>query len=555
MKAYAFITAAAVVIIPLSVTGSQSLMALSLILGMFLWIRRPGQPLTTGLPLAERLPALNWFSVTGWSLFAWLLIVYGIRSAQYYLFDHPLYNPSPYHNELTDFFLFLFGFLAFRHLLHSFVDKGSGPPRETGMPIAKTEQILKGITLTLSVFAVITVITGGMAVFSEVRLSKLFTGHGADFHAGNRPQFLFRQMGDLSLFRPIGFMNTRLSYAGILLFSQVILVHNFLESLRFGNRSSSRETGLLERRPGPLLSTLFWAVLSGLGLVVSLMNGSRSGQIGILLALGLLLSYRFLAWRLHSKARRIAGSDGSPGINLNDGSIHRSASKQDASGDTQQSLPKQNTIEQTITAHLAQGTGKRKILVLLGLLLIAGTSWLYLHMLQSGTHRHTDFMRPLIWHGSFSIFLEHPLLGIGPGNFTDWFHEWARSFYAEHPRTMYFLEITPDSHAHNDLLHLMVLGGVPAGLLFFGLIFHAVRSLLEAMRNGIVSRGASEIREARGTIQASNLLNLEVAIRTSLPGFLVAGLSQCYFQDDEVVVVFWVFLFAAEALKKLQRLS
>ena len=120
---------------------------------------------------------------------------------------------------------------------------------------------------------------------------------------------------------------------------------------------------------------------------------------------------------------------------------------------------------------------------------------------------------------------------------------------------MYFLEITPDSHAHNDLLHLMVLGGVPAGLLFFGLIFHAVRSLLEAMRNGIVSRGASEIREARGTIQASNLLNLEVAIRTSLPGFLVAGLSQCYFQDDEVVVVFWVFLFAAEALKKLQRLS
>ena len=119
----------------------------------------------------------TWVFYSGWFLFAWLLLVYGIRSAQFYISGNSLYNPAPYHNELTDFFLYLFAFLAAIPML-------SRPLK--GRSEKELLLIYNRIYLVLTVFSVLVILSGLGAVFSEVRLSKLFTGHGTDFHAGNR---------------------------------------------------------------------------------------------------------------------------------------------------------------------------------------------------------------------------------------------------------------------------------------------------------------------------------------------------------------------------------
>lgn len=62
----------------------------------------------------------------------------------------------------------------------------------------------------------ILLVSGTVALFSEARLARLLTGEGLNFHAGNRPQHpLYRGLVDL--YRPVGFMNTRLTYTGLLL--------------------------------------------------------------------------------------------------------------------------------------------------------------------------------------------------------------------------------------------------------------------------------------------------------------------------------------------------
>ena len=122
MRIYFAITAAAVALVPLSVTGSQTLMALSLLWGMaLLFFGRASAPETNGPtihPGQARSGSANpryWSRIkgnpaasAGWFLVAYLALVYGIRSLQYLLDSRDIFQPRPFHNELTDFFLFLF---------------------------------------------------------------------------------------------------------------------------------------------------------------------------------------------------------------------------------------------------------------------------------------------------------------------------------------------------------------------------------------------------------------------------------------------------------------
>ncbi|MBE7437563.1 MAG: O-antigen ligase family protein [Spirochaetales bacterium] len=65
-------------------------------------------------------------------------------------------------------------------------------------------------------FGTILLASGTVALFTEVRLARLLTGEGFTFHAGNRPQHPLYQ-GIIPIYRPVGFMNTRLTYTGLLL--------------------------------------------------------------------------------------------------------------------------------------------------------------------------------------------------------------------------------------------------------------------------------------------------------------------------------------------------
>jgi O-antigen ligase len=131
--------------------------------------------------------------------------------------------------------------------------------------------------------------------------------------------------------------------------------------------------------------------------------------------------------------------------------------------------------------------------------------------------RHTDFQRAVIWNGSGELIADHPLLGVGPGNFRAATLDWRRSFLQQEPHTLYWIYLTPSGHAHNDLLHLAVVGGLPGGLLFLGLALACVL----AGRSGTPTRRWFFLGTA---------------------GFFIAGLFQCYFQDDEVAAVFWMLI-------------
>lgn len=314
----------------------------------------------------------------------------------------------------------------------------------------------KIIEKALVVFAVLVVISGLASLFSEARLAKVFTGKAAEaFSASNRPQFPFAFAG-FELYRPVGFMNTRLSYANLLLFSFWILISQLLkpEVLK-----SLREKNL---SPGSVLKGI--TVFAVLFLLYA--NAARSVQAGLIISV-ILFAVSFFTSELRT------------------GSVHRK--------------------KFLITAGVAAA------------LVIAALSLQIEHTMT----RHTDYMRPVIWHEAFSLFQKFPLTGTGPGMYTT-----ESLIYREStawPHLYYFYSIVPSSHAHNDFLHAAAVAGLPGLVLFSLMVYSIVVSFLNC----------------QSTQQR--------ALLASLPGFFTAGLFQCYFQDDESVTVFWIVLAAYSA--------
>jgi len=93
-----------------------------------------------------------------------------------------------------------------------------------------------------------------------------------------------------------------------------------------------------------------------------------------------------------------------------------------------------------------------------------------------------DLNRPagrlFIWSQSLKMAAEHPVLGIGPGNFNE----------------VYAAQLDPDvppsrhvGGAHNDLLHIAVKAGIPATLIFLALWLTLARRLAGGWRRWIQS--------------------------------------------------------------------
>ena len=155
-------------------------------------------------------------------------------------------------NELKDLPLYLFGLFVFYAIR-----------RMEGESYLRTCLYIFGVALSLS---------GLAAVFSEFRLSKILTGHGFIASASNRPQHPAILLGSLQLYLPIGFMNTHLTYGGLLIMYLPIQAGIFLQKLESGSGKRSVSDGFL------LLSGLFLLWL----------NHTRSAQLGLLLVFSLL---------------------------------------------------------------------------------------------------------------------------------------------------------------------------------------------------------------------------------------------------------------------------
>lgn len=164
----------------------------------------------------------------------------------------------------------------------------------------------------------------------------------------------------------------------------------------------------------------------------------------------------------------------------------------------------------------------RAMSILIAILLVLFATSLFFHKIpldgsaSSGVReliqaagRNTDYQRAIVWNGATDLFLEEPVFGTGPGNFRAKMDEWKTRFFLKYPETMVYVQNAQSGHAHNDLIHMAAIGGIVASLLFLILAFLMLRS------------------------------GLPDWYRFAMSVFFLAGLFQCYFQDDEVIGPLW----------------
>ncbi|MDZ4723323.1 MAG: O-antigen ligase [candidate division Zixibacteria bacterium] len=148
--------------------------------------------------------------------------------------------------------------------------------------------------------------------------------------------------------------------------------------------------------------------------------------------------------------------------------------------------------------------------ILAAVILIPGSESRYLTQLPQDVNPGYEGGRPFIWKNSIDIIWDNPLFGVGTGNFYD----------------EYVTRLKPDiynawkySHAHNDILTVTVISGIPGGLLFIGVWLMVLRTLYRGLK-----------RLPQNSAQRKWLIG-------SLLGcafFLIASLTEATFQDEEV---------------------
>lgn len=133
-----------------------------------------------------------------------------------------------------------------------------------------------------------------------------------------------------------------------------------------------------------------------------------------------------------------------------------------------------------------------------------------------GGKKHTDSGRTFIWDSSFSMIEKNPFLGVGPGNYPPEIDKMRKERSEKNPELLFFYEVTQRGHAHNDFFHIISISGILNGLIFLSLLYFIIRKIVSKARKGE-----------------------DISLYLGLVGFFFAGSFQCYFQDDEVVIVFW----------------
>jgi len=323
-------------------------------------------------------------------------------------------------------------------------------------------RFLKGSAWTL-------LLTGFLSIFSKYRFSKILhhLQHGWEgselarfqHHAGT----LFTSADfALHLYMPIGFMNTHLTFAALLCFFLCAYLLRFLNVfLRQPSRLKNRAVFLL-----------FLYLL--LGFPVLLLNNGRSAMLGLILALLMGILF-FTAWRWRKKILWLG-------------------------------VPLSAVILVTALLYFFSGKVHDRLENLVRSAL--------------GESKHTDYQRVFVWQIALDIWQAEPLAGAGPGSFVPRANEAVVRLSQEKPRLWYAYQVIQRGHAHNDLLHLLAIGGVLTAtfyLLFFGQL--------------LMTAFAPQIRGFSAA-----------CFRFSPLVLLFAGLLQCYFQDDETVLPFYLLI-------------
>jgi O-antigen ligase len=135
-------------------------------------------------------------------------------------------------------------------------------------------------------------------------------------------------------------------------------------------------------------------------------------------------------------------------------------------------------------------------------------------------HEGTPFERLVIWGTSLRIFLDHPISGIGFGNFMGFYEQYLRV-----PSRVF-------GHAHNDFLNMAVHTGIIGFSAFVWLWVKAWRNL-KSMWNQI------EDEESKPLVLAGFI---------AVPVYIVASQFQCYYTDAiDNMILFFVLGIAVSA--------
>jgi O-antigen ligase len=314
----------------------------------------------------------------------------------------------------------------------------------------------KKINLAIFTLLGILIITGFLSIFSIYRFSYLINSLFREVKTWQY-QHHYGNIANIDIYLPIGFMNTHLTFGGLLLFFTPYMFFNLLDKWK-------ESIELKKKIVLSIGSLVFFIVVQ--------LNNARSSMVGSFF--GILFGLIVIIF-----------------------------------------INKKYNIKSVIKIVIIPIT---VCIFLLALLSFSPTIRKTILPLL-GSEKHTDSGRTFIWDSTFSLIEKNPFLGIGPGNYPKEIDHSRRERSEKNNELLFFYEVTQRGHAHNDYFHIIAISGFLNLFLYLGIFYSISNKIIERAKQG----------------KNNNLF-------FGLIGFFFAGLFQCYFQDDEVVIVFYYLL-------------
>ncbi|MDY6968026.1 MAG: O-antigen ligase family protein [Spirochaetota bacterium] len=165
------------------------------------------------------------------------------------------------------------------------------------------------------------------------------------------------------------------------------------------------------------------------------------------------------------------------------------------------------------------------VLIMLVVLSVRGPS----NNIVGNMFNNSTNQRLLIWKNAFRVWLKHPVFGSGGGNYIDEFKDIVKEHPEDDPHMI--------SNAHNDCLNQLVRKGIIGLLAFLFLLYGIFRYMYKNLP----------------LIKDRLLRFLYLGLFGFYSAFLVASMFQCYFTDEENLVMFWFYIGLLCAIVRIEK--
>ncbi len=128
-----------------------------------------------------------------------------------------------------------------------------------------------------------------------------------------------------------------------------------------------------------------------------------------------------------------------------------------------------------------------------------------------------------IWDNAIKVCKRHPIIGTGGGNYNDVFREEVKKNIKERKL---FIKYFPArvTHAHNDYLNQLARKGIIGFLAFLYMLYGILKYMFDNQKR----------------IENKFLRYVYMGLFGSFTAFLMSSMFQCYFTDEENLVMLWL---------------